>query len=74
MWFLSDASQWRIPAVFSWLYEEGSLSEEETSRTFNCGLGAVLVVGPADAQKVLSQLQVHDEAWVVGSLVPKQPG
>ncbi|XP_023185101.1 trifunctional purine biosynthetic protein adenosine-3 isoform X1 [Xiphophorus maculatus] len=68
-----DASQWRIPAVFSWLYEEGSLSEEETSRTFNCGLGAVLVVGPADAQKVLSQLQVHDEAWVVGSLVPKQP-
>ncbi|XP_008427458.1 trifunctional purine biosynthetic protein adenosine-3 [Poecilia reticulata] len=68
-----DASQWRIPAVFSWLYEEGRLSEEEMSRTFNCGLGAVLVVGPADAQKVLSQLQVNDEAWVVGRLVPKQP-
>ncbi|PWA15255.1 hypothetical protein CCH79_00020741, partial [Gambusia affinis] len=68
-----DASQWRIPAVFSWLHEEGSLSEEEMSRTFNCGLGAVLVVGPADAQRVLCELQVHEEAWVVGSVVPKKP-
>ncbi|XP_012707665.2 trifunctional purine biosynthetic protein adenosine-3 [Fundulus heteroclitus] len=69
-----DASQWSIPAVFSWLHREGRLSEEEMARTFNCGLGAVLVVAPPDAQRVLRQLQVHDEAWIVGSLVHKQPG
>uniref|UniRef100_A0A3Q2QYK5 Trifunctional purine biosynthetic protein adenosine-3 n=1 Tax=Fundulus heteroclitus TaxID=8078 RepID=A0A3Q2QYK5_FUNHE len=69
-----DASQWSIPAVFSWLHKEGRLSEEEMARTFNCGLGAVLVVAPPDAQRVLRQLQVHDEAWIVGSLVHKQPG
>lgn len=44
------------------------------SRTFNCGLGAVLVVAPLDAQRVLRQLQAHEEAWIVGSLVHKQPG
>lgn len=70
----SDASRWSIPSVFSWLNKEGGLSEEEMARTFNCGLGAVLVVAPLDAQRVLRQLQAHEEAWIVGSLAHKQPG
>ncbi|XP_056287464.1 trifunctional purine biosynthetic protein adenosine-3 [Pseudoliparis swirei] len=70
-----DASRWSIPPVFSWLHEEGGLSEEEMARTFNCGLGAVLVVAPADAQGVLRQLQAHEEAsWIVGSLAQKHQG
>lgn len=44
------------------------------ARTFNCGLGAVLVVSPVDAQVILHQLQAEEEAWIVGSLVCKQPG
>lgn len=60
--------------MFSWLHKEGGLSEEEMARTFNCGLGAVLVVAPVDAQRVLSQLQAHEEAWIVGSLAHKEPG
>lgn len=44
------------------------------ARTFNCGLGAVLVVSPVDAQMILHQLQAEEEAWIVGSLVRKQPG
>ncbi|XP_033835220.1 trifunctional purine biosynthetic protein adenosine-3 [Periophthalmus magnuspinnatus] len=69
-----DASHWSIPPVFSWLHREGGLSEEEMSRTFNCGLGAVLVVAPLDAQRVLRQLQAYEEAWIVGSLDKKQLG
>lgn len=46
----------------------------EMARTFNCGLGAVLVVSPVDAQMILHQLQAEEEAWIVGSLVRKQPG
>uniref|UniRef100_A0A3Q3L4C8 Trifunctional purine biosynthetic protein adenosine-3 n=2 Tax=Mastacembelus armatus TaxID=205130 RepID=A0A3Q3L4C8_9TELE len=69
-----DASRWSIPPVFYWLFKEGGLTEEETARTFNCGLGAVLVVGPQDAQSVLRQVQAHEEAWIVGSLAHKQPG
>lgn len=60
--------------MFSWLHKEGSLNEEEMARTFNCGLGAVLVVAPQDAETVLRQLQVHEEAWIVGSVARKQPG
>ncbi|KAM6893431.1 trifunctional purine biosynthetic protein adenosine-3 [Xenentodon cancila] len=69
-----DASRWSIPPVFSWLHKEGGLSEEEMTRTFNCGLGAVLVVAPPDAQRVLRQLQPQEQAWIVGSLVHKKPG
>lgn len=65
---------WRIPPVFSWLQKEGALSEEEVSRTFNCGLGAVLVVGKQDAQRVLRQVQAQEEAWIVGSVAHKLPG
>ncbi|KAM9820737.1 trifunctional purine biosynthetic protein adenosine-3 [Neosynchiropus ocellatus] len=68
-----DASRWSIPPVFSWLQKEGALTDEEMTRTFNCGLGAVLVVSPPDAQRVLRQVQAHEEAWVVGSLVRRQP-
>uniref|UniRef100_A0A8C8JV23 Trifunctional purine biosynthetic protein adenosine-3 n=1 Tax=Oncorhynchus tshawytscha TaxID=74940 RepID=A0A8C8JV23_ONCTS len=63
-----DASRWIIPPVFSWLQEEGGLCEEEMGRTFNCGLGAVLVVAFPDAQSVLRKLQAHEDAWIVGSL------
>ncbi|XP_051982380.1 trifunctional purine biosynthetic protein adenosine-3-like [Xyrauchen texanus] len=69
-----DASRWRIPPVFSWLQHEGCLSEEEMKRTFNCGLGAVLVVSKRDAQRVLRLLQAHEEAWIVGSIAHKQAG
>uniref|UniRef100_A0A8C5D2W4 Trifunctional purine biosynthetic protein adenosine-3 n=1 Tax=Gouania willdenowi TaxID=441366 RepID=A0A8C5D2W4_GOUWI len=69
-----DASQWSIPPVFSWLHKEGGLSEEEMSRTFNCGLGAVLVVSSVDAPRVLREIKAHEEAWIVGSLARKQPG
>ncbi|XP_061683679.1 trifunctional purine biosynthetic protein adenosine-3 isoform X2 [Syngnathoides biaculeatus] len=69
-----DASRWSIPSVFSWLQKEGGLSDCEMTRTFNCGLGAVLVVAPADAQRVLRQLRAQEEAWIVGTLAHKPPG
>lgn len=69
-----DATRWRIPSVFSWLQREGGLSEEEMSRTFNCGLGAVLVVSKQDAQRVLRLVQAKEEAWIIGSLTHKQTG
>ncbi|XP_036983053.2 trifunctional purine biosynthetic protein adenosine-3 [Artibeus jamaicensis] len=65
-----DARTWRIPAVFSWLQQQGHLSEEEMARTFNCGVGAALVV-PADlAAQVLRDIQQRqEEAWVIGRVV-----
>uniref|UniRef100_A0A8C0G5J7 Trifunctional purine biosynthetic protein adenosine-3 n=1 Tax=Chelonoidis abingdonii TaxID=106734 RepID=A0A8C0G5J7_CHEAB len=65
-----DAHSWRIPEIFCWLQKEGNLSEEEMARTFNCGIGAVLVVEKALAQQILKDVQRHEEAWLIGKVTP----
>ncbi|NWU05250.1 PUR2 protein, partial [Cephalopterus ornatus] len=69
-----DALTWKIPEIFCWLHKEGNLSEEEMARTFNCGIGAVLVVQKEMAQQVLQDVQRHETAWIIGKVVPLQKG
>ncbi|XP_032908518.1 trifunctional purine biosynthetic protein adenosine-3 isoform X1 [Catharus ustulatus] len=69
-----DALTWKIPEVFSWLHKEGNLSEEEMARTFNCGVGAVLVVQKEMAQQVLRDIQAQETAWLIGKVVALQKG
>ncbi|NXA00086.1 PUR2 protein, partial [Nesospiza acunhae] len=69
-----DALTWKIPEIFCWLHKEGNLSEEEMARTFNCGVGAVLVVQKEMAQQVLRDIQGHETAWIIGKVVPLQKG
>ncbi|NWR39192.1 PUR2 protein, partial [Tachuris rubrigastra] len=69
-----DALTWKIPEIFCWLHKEGNLSEEEMARTFNCGIGAVLVVQKEMAQQVLQDVQRHETAWLIGKVVPLQKG
>lgn len=65
-----DAYTWRVPKVFSWLQQEGQLSEEEMARTFNCGVGAALVVSKDQTEQILHDIRQHQEdAWVIGSVV-----
>ncbi|NWY01585.1 PUR2 protein, partial [Nothoprocta ornata] len=66
---LLDALSWKIPDIFCWLCKEGNLSEEEMAQTFNCGIGAVLVVQKELAQHVLKDIQRHEEAWLIGRVV-----
>uniref|UniRef100_A0A8C3FE53 Trifunctional purine biosynthetic protein adenosine-3 n=1 Tax=Chrysemys picta bellii TaxID=8478 RepID=A0A8C3FE53_CHRPI len=66
-----DAYSWQIPEIFSWLQTEGNLSEEEMARTFNCGIGAVLMADKELAQQVLKDVQRHEEAWLIGNIVPR---
>jgi phosphoribosylformylglycinamidine cyclo-ligase len=44
-----DRRAWNRPAVFDWLQENGGIEEREMLRTFNCGIGMVLVTPPAAA-------------------------
>uniref|UniRef100_A0A8B9CI11 Trifunctional purine biosynthetic protein adenosine-3 n=1 Tax=Anser brachyrhynchus TaxID=132585 RepID=A0A8B9CI11_9AVES len=69
-----DALSWKIPEIFCWLHKEGNLSEEEMTRTFNCGIGAVLVVQKEMAQQVLKDIQKHEAAWLIGRVVSLQKG
>ncbi|KAI0275171.1 aminoimidazole ribonucleotide synthetase [Gloeopeniophorella convolvens] len=39
-----DVAQWALPPVFRWLMHEGAIAPSEMARTFNCGVGMVLVV------------------------------
>ena len=64
-----DWNAWALPPVFEWLAETGGVAEAEMRRTFNCGLGLVLVVDPHDLADVLEGLVRADEdAFVVGEL------
>lgn len=49
-----DATRWQRPAVFDWLQEQGNITDVEMLRTFNCGIGMVLVI-PATAETEISQ-------------------
>ncbi|CAH2219247.1 trifunctional purine biosynthetic adenosine-3 isoform X2 [Pelobates cultripes] len=65
-----DALCWKIPTIFSWLYKEGGLLEEDMICSFNCGIGAVLIVQRNVAQQVLSEVQKQEDAWLIGALIP----
>ncbi|TNE66960.1 MAG: phosphoribosylformylglycinamidine cyclo-ligase [Alphaproteobacteria bacterium] len=41
-----DSAAWALPGVFEWLKAEGNIAAHEMCRTFNCGIGMVVVVAP----------------------------
>ncbi|KAI4457143.1 trifunctional purine biosynthetic protein adenosine-3-related [Holotrichia oblita] len=63
-----DAKKWNIPEVFAWLAVVGGINESELLRTFNCGIGGVVIIAEEDEETILSLLQEYD-AVRVGSVV-----
>ncbi|HYT69281.1 MAG TPA: phosphoribosylformylglycinamidine cyclo-ligase [Vicinamibacterales bacterium] len=53
---------WEVPPLFQWLQRGGGVSREDMLRTFNMGIGMILVVGPGDADRVLSLLSSGGES------------
>ena len=51
-----DARQWTAPPVFHWLHEVGRVPTDDMLRTFNCGLGMIVVAAKADAPRVARAL------------------
>jgi phosphoribosylformylglycinamidine cyclo-ligase len=47
-----DADAWTLPPLFAWLQAGGAIEPEELARTFNCGIGMVVVVAPDQADAV----------------------
>ena len=61
---------WQQPAVFDWLQREGNVEATEMYRTFNCGIGMVLVVAADDADKTLEILHTKGEpAMLIGEII-----
>jgi len=66
-----DLDAWRRPVVFSWLAQAGNVAEKEMLRTFNCGVGFVVCVAAADADRALQCLTAAGESpFVLGEIVP----
>jgi len=64
-----DSSAWKLPPVFDWLQREGKVEREEMLRTFNCGIGFVLIVQRDQAAITLQTLETLGlNAWTIGSV------
>jgi phosphoribosylformylglycinamidine cyclo-ligase len=65
-----DLAAIRPPAVFGWLAREGGVAEAEMLRTFNCGIGMVLVVDPAEAGTIAATLRgAGEEVTTIGRII-----
>ncbi len=58
---LIDPAAWTPPAVFDWLARAGGIAPAEMRRTFNCGIGMVLVVAPDRAAALAGDLRAAGE-------------
>ena len=64
-----DASLWIMPPVFGWISGQGNVPTHEMARTFNCGIGAVLIVAKDIAAPVMEHFKTSEEqAWIIGKV------
>jgi phosphoribosylformylglycinamidine cyclo-ligase len=60
---------WPRPPIFQWLKSAGEIAELEMLRTFNCGIGFVLILDAAQVPAVQQTLQAHDlKSWTIGEV------
>ncbi len=65
-----DVSAWTLPPVFEWLQREGGVAREEMWRTFNCGIGFVLIVAEDAIAALTADLDRYGLAhWRIGRVV-----
>ncbi len=70
--FSVDRSAWPVPKIFQKIQKKGKIAQAEMYRTFNMGIGFVLVVGPDRAQMALSFFQKRKlPAYDIGHVVPQ---
>jgi phosphoribosylformylglycinamidine cyclo-ligase len=60
---------WDIPPIFSFLKEKGKISEEEMLRTFNNGVGMILIVRPKEVEDILDRLHsLGEKTFIIGEV------
>ena len=70
-----DGSAWKWPPLFDWLQREGNVAREEMLRTFNCGIGYVLIVRRDQAGHAIDALEgLGLPAWTIGTVEAAQGG
>jgi len=70
-----DLAAWEVPAVFRWLQRSGQVPIEEMLRTFNMGLGLIIVTARDKAEPLMEELAARGgrDARVIGEVVAGEP-
>ncbi len=64
-----DGKSWQWPAIFNWIQTNGNITTHEMYRTFNCGVGMILVVPQDKLAQSLEILKANGEnAWHIGAI------
>lgn len=62
-------SKWKRPDIFNWLQTTGGVAEDEMLRTFNCGIGMILVAPPEQAEDIMTACRLDNvPSWQIGTL------
>ena len=66
---------YEVPAIFKLLQEKGNIAEEMMYNTFNMGIGMIVAVDPADAEKAMEAIRAAgDTPYVIGSIEEGEKG
>ncbi len=66
-------NSWEMPPVFTFLREKGHVPQDEMLRTFNCGVGMVLVVRSDDVEEIMLQLDaLGEKSFVLGTIQERE--
>jgi len=67
-----NTKAWSLPPIFAWLKEKGGVPEADFWRTFNCGIGMVLVVEASEADAAMATLKAAGETvYRIGQLISR---
>jgi phosphoribosylformylglycinamidine cyclo-ligase len=70
-----DLASYQRPALFDWLQRSGNVDSREMYRVFNCGIGMVVCVPAAEAERAVALLRAEGEvAAVIGAIAPLAAG
>jgi phosphoribosylformylglycinamidine cyclo-ligase len=70
-----DLSTWEVPPLFGWLQDAGGVPADDMMRTFNMGIGLILVVSRDHAEAMLGELAARGgrDARIIGEVVAGEP-
>ena len=70
-----DVTAWNVPPLFTWLQEAGGVPIDDMLRTFNMGIGLILVTARDQAESLIGELAARGgrDARVIGEIVAGEP-
>jgi phosphoribosylformylglycinamidine cyclo-ligase len=68
-----ESSSWEMPPLFKWLQQQGNIAPNEMYKTFNCGIGMVMIIAQANAEQAQTVLREHGETvYQIGKIRQQQ--